>query len=271
MGIVFGSERRTEALLQQIVAQTQQIVAQNQQLLVQMQQTNQRLDASIDRFEQLLALNSLVLSSLNVYDGMAMMSARRADVALEEQLCAEYSYDRGTCMLTQPGMCVLAHLLPVSTAAKSSAAMSMLQMTPDLLHDTANVLLLADNIARAFHALQVSFVPALQEGMVERYVLKIWGASVRSVPVFSDSLLSPTIGQFDGQPLHLQEHHTIFRRCVAFQTLWAAARHLGGHGSADSQLPFRMELLDEPHRQRFLTLLQSQQQELVRDIHAEAL
>eukprot|EP01033_Poteriospumella_lacustris_P018070 gene18070-12961_t len=237
-----------------------------------MQQTNQRLDALNDRFGQLLALNSVVLSSLNVYDGMSMTSARRAEVALEEHLCAEYSYDRGTCMITQlPGTCVLAHLLPVSTAAKSSAAMSMLHMTPDMLHDTANVLLLADNIARAFHALQVSFVPALQEGLVDRYVLKIWDDSVRSVPVFSNSPLTPTIGQFDGQPLHLHADHAIFRRCVAFQTLWAAARHLGGHGSADSQLPFRMELLDEPHRQRFLTLLQSQQQELVRDIHAEAL
>lgn len=103
--------------------------------------------------------------------------------------------------------------------------------------------------------------------------VKIWVDSVRSVPVFSDSLLTPTIGQFDGQPLHLHAHHSTFSPGDAqrFRRCGRPARHLGGHGSADSQLPFRMELLDEPHRQRFLTLLQSQQQELVRDIHAEAL
>ena len=245
MGTVFGRESRTEALLQHIATHNQQV--------------NQRLDA-------LLGLNSIVLSSLNVYDAMSMTSAGRVQ-GLNEDLCTRFSYDPGVCMLTQQtGTCTLAHILPFSSK-RSSPVMNLLQLTPDQLDSSENLLLLADNIELAFDSLRVSFVPAIQEGMIERYVLKIWDDSVRDEPLFTHGH-ARTIGEFENCPLQLHEDHRLFRRCLTFQSFWAAARHLGGHFSANS-LPFDMASLDEPHRANFLRLLQVKQTELRHDINAE--
>lgn len=77
--------------------------------------------------------------------------------------------------------------------------------------------------------------------LTEQYVLKIWDETAREIPIFEGSDL--LIGQFEGWLLIVRPGYALFRRCLSYQSLWAAAKHLGGEFKASS-LNFRLDSLD---------------------------
>ncbi len=220
------------------------------------------IEALIDelngKMDDILALNSLVLSTLNVYEAMSVSSAGRSE-GLKERFCSDLGYSNKKCMLTGvEGNMTLAHIFPFS-GRKNAQAMSLLQLTPEKLNTYGNLLLLASNIEIAFDQLKVSFVPAVGNGLESVFVLRIWDNSVRLMPIFDGSL--HLIGDYDGQALTFNKDHQVFKRCFAFQSMWAAVKYLGGDFRVDT-LTYRLDSLDKAHKKLFLATVKAKQMEL---------
>lgn len=116
----------------------------------------------------------------------------------------------------------VAHILPRSTKSDVLGRMSITDV-----NDNRNLLLLSDNIEKAFDAMRVSFVRDESSPIVYRLQLRVWDASVREVPVYAGAQM--TIGACEGNVLNLRlpsgDVHDAFKRCLSFHTLMCFVKH----------------------------------------------
>ena len=113
--------------------------------------------------------------------------------------------------------------MPLS-ASKNSSALKVLELSHEDLNRSQNLLLLASNIEFSFDRLKVSYVPSVDENFFEVFVLKIWDSSITTMQIFDGS--PKTIGDYVNHSLKLR--HRVFKRYLAYQSMWACAKHLSG-------------------------------------------
>ena len=221
------------------------------------QRTNERLERLDKKVTNLVAINGLLLPTLNVYDAMSVTSAGRV-TGLKNSFCQEHSYNPGTCMLTgQQGTVTLAHILPFSSQ-KNLTVLQLLELNAEELNSSRNLLLLTDNIEFYFDRLQLSFIPKIGEGLIKQFVLKIWDDSIRQQPIFRDSPTGPLIQEYEGVPLTFNVGHTPYSRCLAYQAMWACAKNLGGDFQHNS-IPYDISSLSPKKQNLFTEMLHTQQ------------
>ena len=131
--------------------------------------------------------------------------------------------DQPTCMCSgiKHKKVQVAHILP-----KSSKQMILLNLRINDINDTRNLLWLAPGIEKAFDRMQLSFIPCLTEGLIQKYKLKIWDPECLNVRILNNDMTSKTIGDLVQEDVSLdftiksgQSEHSFFRRCLAYQAL----------------------------------------------------
>jgi hypothetical protein len=116
-----------------------------------------------------------------------------------------------------------AHILP-----KSSKAPLLRNLHIDDINATRNLLWLAPGIEEAFDAMQLSFIPCLTKGMVQKYKLKIWDDNCKSNLIFKNE--ATKIGDIDLENQYMDftikngnkksaTQHVFYRRCLAYQAI----------------------------------------------------
>jgi hypothetical protein len=259
MGNLF-SNRNDDLLLQRL---NERFDEQARRFDEQARRFDDKIDSLRNDVNQSLALSGMVLSSMNVYDTMSQTTADRV-TKLKEKFCDFFGYHPGQCMITGiRGLVTLAHILPCSTLKHSNTLM-LLGLEAKDLNDFRNLLLLSENIEFCFDRLKLSFIPVIGEGLLDVFEMKIWDDSIRDQPLYRSSMVdlnAPRIGQFEGRRLVLNPAHKPFKRCLAYQSLWACSKYLGGDFTPDS-IPYRIDSLDESRRTQFMALVQSQHAKL---------
>jgi hypothetical protein len=208
-----------------------------------------------------------MLATMNVYENMSLTTSGSARIdGLKQSFCARFDYDPGVCALTQVrGIVTLAHLLPMSSR-RAPSVLDLLQLTVDNLNDPGYLLLLASGIKQCFDRLQLSFVPSVNEEFVGQFVLKIWDNNIREKAIFDKSEF--LIGSFEDRPITFNRLHAPCRRVLAYQSLWACSKYLGG-SFTEGFLPYRIDSLDAHHQEMFMSLVRSRQGEFNAALIAE--
>jgi hypothetical protein len=112
----------------------------------------------------------------------------------------------------------------------------------------------ANVIENCFDRLKLSFEVGLGTGLRTTYTMHIWDATIRDIAVEGSEGL--TIGDFEGRELQVNEGHHLYRKCFAYQSLWACSKYLGGAFKEDS-IYYRMDSLNETGREQFFRIVKT--------------
>jgi hypothetical protein len=123
----------------------------------------------------------------------------------------------------------VSHIIPRSTKPVTLKQMRILDV-----NDIRNLIALADGIERAFDRMMLSFIPGLGVGMKACYKVKIWDEECLEWPIFlaDNNPYSPKVKDFINGDVEFG--NLVYKRCLAFQALWASIYYNGGEFPIDA-------------------------------------